>query len=64
MDNGLYRIPDLPPGPYKVTFALSGFSNFIREDVLLAGSGVTTINADLRVGTVTESITGPERRHC
>ena len=44
-------------GPYKVSFALSGFSNFIRDAVVLAGSGVTTINADMRVGAVSESIT-------
>jgi len=55
-DNGFYRIPDLPPGTYKVSFTLSGFSTLVREDVELAGSGVTTINADLRVGNVSESI--------
>src|SRR5687767_3839181 len=56
-DSGLYRITDLPPGTYRISFALSGFSNFIREDVALTGSGVTTINADMRVGAVTEAIT-------
>jgi hypothetical protein len=56
-DGGLYRITDLPPGTYRITFALSGFSNFIRDEVVLTGSGVTTINADMRVGAVTEAIT-------
>src|SRR5688572_6724244 len=56
-DNGFYRVPDLPPGTYRITFALSGFSNFIRDAVVLTGAGVTTINADMRVGAVTESVT-------
>jgi hypothetical protein len=54
---GQYRIPDLTPGNYKVTFTLSGFATVNREDVELAGGGVTTINADMRVGAVTETIT-------
>jgi len=54
---GLYRIPDLPPGIYKVTFTLSGFATVNREGVEMAGGGVTSINADLRVGTVSETIT-------
>jgi hypothetical protein len=30
---GLYRIPDLPPGMYKLTFTLAGFSAVNREGV-------------------------------
>ena len=47
---GLYRIPDLPPGTYKVTFTLPGFATVSREGVEVTGSGVTTINADMRGG--------------
>ena len=54
---GLYRIPDLPPGTYKVTFTLPGFATVSREGVEVTGSGVTTINADMRVGALTETIT-------
>jgi hypothetical protein len=54
---GLYRIPDLPPGSYKVTFTLPGFATVSREAVEVAGGGVTTINADMRVGAVSETIT-------
>ena len=55
--SGLYRIPDLPPGIYKVTFTLPGFATVSREGVEVAGGGVTTINADMRVGALTETIT-------
>ena len=34
--NGLYRIVDLRPGTYAVTFTLTGFSTFKREGVELA----------------------------
>src|SRR5687767_709459 len=56
-DTGLYRIPDLPPGIYKLTFSLQGFSSVNREGVEVTGAGVTSINADMRIGTVAESIT-------
>ncbi len=54
---GQYRVPDLPPGLYKLTFTLSGFATVSREGIELTGGGVTSINADLRVGTVSETIT-------
>ena len=54
---GLYRIPDLPPGIYTLTFTLPGFATVSREGVEVAGGGVTTINADMRVGALTETIT-------
>jgi hypothetical protein len=54
---GLYRIEDLRPGTYVVTFTLPGFTSFKREGVELAGSFVATINADLRVGGLEETIT-------
>src|SRR6476646_2587271 len=54
---GPYRIESLQPGTYTVTFTLSGFSTLKREGVELSGAGVVTINADLRVGGVTETVT-------
>ena len=55
--NGRYSIPDLRPGAYTITFTLSGFSTFKREGVELTGTAVVTINADMRVGTLEETIT-------
>jgi len=55
--SGQYRITELPPGTYAVTFSLSGFTRVVREGVVLSGSGVTTINAELRVGALQETIT-------
>jgi hypothetical protein len=55
--SGQYEIVDLRPGTYTVTFMLSGFSVVKREGVEVSGAGVITINADLRVGAIAETIT-------
>lgn len=54
---GQYRIELLPPGSYTVTFALTGFSAVKREGIQLTGTFTATIDAELRVGTVQETIT-------
>ena len=54
---GRYTIPDLRPGPYRVTFTLTGFRTTIRDGVTLEGTGVSTVNADLTVGQLEETIT-------
>ena len=54
---GQYRLPELPPGTYTVTFTLAGFSTVKREGVEVTGGGVTSINADMKVGAVAETIT-------
>ena len=56
-DQGLYRIVDLRPGVYTVTFTLPGFSTFRRDALELATSFTATVNAELRVGALEESIT-------
>src|SRR5206468_1744029 len=54
---GQYRIEDLRPGTYTVTFTLQGFSTFKREGVELTGSFTATINAEMKVGALAETIT-------
>src|SRR5580704_3542463 len=54
---GQYRIEDLRPGMYTVTFALQGFNTFKREGIELTGSFTATINAELKVGALAETIT-------
>src|SRR5499427_9240757 len=53
---GQYQIVDLRPGTYTVTFALTGFSSIKREGIEVSGAGVITINADLKVGNLTDVI--------
>src|SRR5688572_24395091 len=54
---GQYRIEDLTPGTYTVTFTLGGFVTVKREGVEMSGAQVITIGADMRVGGVQETIT-------
>jgi hypothetical protein len=56
-ETGQYRIPDLPPGTYKVTFSLPGFATVVREGLELSGGGVMTIGAEMRVGELQETVT-------
>jgi hypothetical protein len=55
--DGQYRIVDLRPGPYTVTFTLAGFSTVRREGLELSGSLTATVDAEMRVGGVEETIT-------
>ncbi|HEY3043500.1 MAG TPA: carboxypeptidase regulatory-like domain-containing protein [Vicinamibacterales bacterium] len=55
--SGQYRIVDLRPGTYSVTFALPGFSTVKRDGIELSGSFVATVNGDLKVGALEETIT-------
>jgi hypothetical protein len=55
--SGQYRIVDLPSGTYTVTFTLAGFTTVKREGVELSGSFNAAINADLKVGSVSETVT-------
>src|SRR5205809_5172748 len=54
---GRYRIVDLRPGIYTVTFALPGFTTVTREGVELSGTFIATVNAELRVGGLQETVT-------
>jgi hypothetical protein len=54
---GRYNIVDLRPGVYTVTFTLTGFSTVRRAEVQLPPVFTATINADLKVGTLEETIT-------
>ena len=55
--NGQYRLVDLRPGTYSVTFTLPGFNTVVRQGVELAGSFVATIDAEMRIGALEETIT-------
>jgi len=54
---GQYKIVDLRPGTYSVTFTLPGFATVKREAIELSGSFTATINADMKVGELEETIT-------
>jgi hypothetical protein len=54
---GRYTIVDLRPGLYKVTFTIQGFGTVVSDRIELPSDFTATINAELRVGAVEESVT-------
>ena len=54
---GLYKIVDLRPGVYTVTFTLQGFNTVKREGIELTAAFTATVSVEMRVGAVEESIT-------
>ena len=55
--SGQFRIVDLRSGSYSVTFTLPGFSVVKRDGIELEGTFTATVNAELKVGAVSETIT-------
>src|SRR5438445_6778322 len=54
---GQYKIVELRPGTYTVTFTLTGFSTVKRQGVELTAGFTAPVNAELRVGSLEETIT-------
>ena len=54
---GQYKIVDLSPGTYEVSFTLTGFKTVRRGNVILEGNFTPTVNAELQVGALTEVLT-------
>ena len=55
--DGRFQIIDLRPGTYTVTFSLEGFSSFKRDGIDLPSNFTATVNADMKVGSLEETIT-------
>src|SRR5688572_14893475 len=56
-NEGRYQIIELRPGTYSVTFILDGFTTVRREGIELNTGFTATVNADMQVGSVAETIT-------
>ncbi|NOT45361.1 MAG: TonB-dependent receptor [Acidobacteria bacterium] len=55
--SGRFQMVDLRPGTYTVTFTLPGFNTVRQDGVTLAGSAAVSVDADMRVGALEETIT-------
>jgi hypothetical protein len=55
--DGRYVLVDLRPGVYRLSFALPGFTTFVREGLELPSNFNATVNAELRIGALEESVT-------
>lgn len=55
-DGGVYRLPYLPPGTYRITASLPGFKTAVADNVTLGVAQVLTVDFVLEVGEVTDEI--------
>ncbi len=55
--SGQYKIVDLRPGTYTVVFTMTGFTTVRREGIELPTAFTSTMNAELRVGAIEETVT-------
>ena len=55
--SGNYRIVDLPPGTYSVTFTLTGFKTVRREGIVIQGVFTAPVSEQMQVGSLEETIT-------
>jgi hypothetical protein len=56
-NDGSFSIADLPIGTYEVTFSREGFQTAVYPEILIQGSRTSTVNAKLKPGAVTTSVT-------
>jgi len=56
-ERGSYRISELPPGRYTVRVEMPAFASVVRQGVTLALGGNLTLNLDLQLASVQESVT-------
>ena len=56
-NQGRYTIVDLRPGLYRMTFSVSGFATVVRNGLELPSNFTATVNADLKVGALQETVT-------
>jgi hypothetical protein len=54
---GIYILPNLPPGPYRVQVSKIGFKTLIKPDIVLNVQDSLSINFSLSVGALHEIVT-------
>ncbi len=54
---GQYRVVDLRPGTYRVTFTLPGFTTVIRDGIVLESNFIAPLNVDMALGGLEQAIT-------
>ena len=56
-DDGIYIVPNLPPGPYRLQVSKRGFKTLIKPDIVLNIQDALSINFTLPVGAAFEIVT-------
>jgi hypothetical protein len=56
-DSGIYAVPNLPPGPYRVQASRVGFKTLIKPDIIVNVQDAITVNFTLPIGATSVAIT-------
>jgi hypothetical protein len=56
-EEGAYRLPAIPPGDYTIKYELSGFATVVREGIRVGLGFTATVNIELKVASLTETVT-------
>src|SRR6266853_3663168 len=56
-DQGIYRVPSLQPGIYRITIDKDGFKSVVKSGIELHVQDVASINFELQIGSVNETVT-------
>ena len=56
-EEGAYRFPAIPPGDYRITYELAGFSTVVREGIRIGLGFTASVNAELKLASLTETVT-------
>ena len=56
-EEGYYRLVNLPPGTYKITAELTGFSPYSREAVLVRAGATFALDIDMALSSIQETVT-------
>lgn len=54
---GIYVVPNLPPGPYRIQVSNSGFKTIIKPDIVIHVQDALAINFTLPIGAASEIVT-------
>jgi hypothetical protein len=55
--DGFYNAPNLPPGIYRANVTKDGFKSIVKGDIELHVQDVASINFQLQIGSVSETVT-------
>ena len=55
--SGVYSVPALEPGTYRITVEMAGFNKLIREPIQVETSKTVTLDLELSIGNTTVEIT-------
>jgi hypothetical protein len=56
-ENGIYRVPLLPLGTYRVTVEAANFKKYVQEGIILTTGRIATVSPALEAGDVSATVT-------